>query len=168
LPEKPTKTQWHLILGTMLKYLLTPVGIIVELEAEVMSEPPRADMLLLRRDTGHWTPEQFALLPDGIRDATASYIVLEFKYTESINVDALLQIANNQRLYLQSHDDIQASDLQSFLISSKHPQQENLKRFGFQEVQAGMYRSSNCLIESITLLSLNMLPNTANNAWLRF
>jgi len=167
VPEKKRKTKWHLILGTMLKYLLTPLGIIVELEAEVMSEPPRADILLLRRNTEHWTSEQFALLPDGIRDSQARYVLLEFKYTESINTNALLQVANNQRLYLQSHSDIKPDDLQSFLISSKQPLPERLEEFGFYEVQAGVYCSNISLIKSITLLSLNTLPNTPHNAWLR-
>ena len=167
MPEQQPRTTWHLIFGTIQQYLLTPVGISVELEVNVMSEPPRADVLLLRRDTAHWTPEQFAVLPDGIRDTNAKYILIEFKYSESMSANALLQTANNDRLYLQSHDDIKADDLKSFLISAKHPQQATLDKHGFYPVQAGIYRSNNSVLQSITLISLNELPNAPNNAWLR-
>jgi len=167
LPEHSPRTTWHLIFGTIQQYLLTPLGISVELEANVMSEPPRADVLLLRRDTARWTPEQFAVLPDGIRDTNARYILIEFKYSESISVNALLQTANNDRLYLQSHDEIKLDELKSFLISAKHPQQATLDKHSFYPVQAGIYRSNNSVLQSVTLISLNELPNTPNNVWLR-
>jgi hypothetical protein len=160
------KNNWHLILGTILKELLKPTGITVELEVEVMTEPPRADILLLRRETKHWTPEQLKYLPDGIRDTNASHILLEFKYTESITVDALLQTASNHRLYLQSYKD-EIIELKSFIISSKQPQAKTLEKLGFTEYKAGIYHSDNCFIDAIPLISLNTLANTERNAWLR-
>jgi len=142
------------------------VGISVELEVEVMIEPPRADILLLRRETKQWTPAQLALLPDGIRDTDASHILLEFKYTQSITIDGLLQIASYQQFYLQSND-IKPSDLKCFILSAKQPQAKTLSKFDYVEVKAGIYHSSNCFIESIPLISLNTLPNTEYNAWMR-
>ena len=49
-------------------------------EAPIMSESPQIDILLIKRQTTDWTPEQRALLPDGIRDSKATDILLEFKY----------------------------------------------------------------------------------------
>ncbi|OQY42663.1 MAG: hypothetical protein B6242_15870, partial [Anaerolineaceae bacterium 4572_78] len=70
---------------TNLQELLTPVGITVSTNVEVMVDPPESDILLLRMDTPNWTPEQRALLPDGIRDSQANHILLEFKMTESLD-----------------------------------------------------------------------------------
>ena len=39
----------HQLLGKVLEIVLTPVDITVESELQVMSEPPKADVLLLRR-----------------------------------------------------------------------------------------------------------------------
>ena len=39
----------HQLLGKLLEIVLTPVDVIVESEIQVMSEPPKADVLLLRR-----------------------------------------------------------------------------------------------------------------------
>jgi hypothetical protein len=92
--------------------------------------------------------------------------LIEFKYTESISVDALLQTASNHRLYFQSHKE-EIIELKSFIISSKQPQDKTLERLGFTEYQAGIYHSDNCFIADIPLISLNTLPNTERNAWIR-
>ncbi len=73
--------QWHRLLGTLLERFLTPVGIDVSTNVEVMSSPPEADILLLRRQGRQWSEEQKARLPDGIRDSDAKHILIEFKYT---------------------------------------------------------------------------------------
>ncbi len=41
------KTDWHRLLARLLEELLTPVGITVNPEVPVMSEPPKVDILLL-------------------------------------------------------------------------------------------------------------------------
>ncbi len=43
------RTQWHRILGALLELLLTRLGIIVQSEVQVMSDPPKVDIVLLRR-----------------------------------------------------------------------------------------------------------------------
>jgi hypothetical protein len=80
-PEAPTP--WHRLLGEVLEKLLTPVGLSVYTELSLMNRPPRADILILRRQQAHWTTAQLERLPDGVRDSQASHILLEFKYTES-------------------------------------------------------------------------------------
>jgi len=143
------------------------VNIDVKLEVKVMTEPPRADVLLIRRETPMWTPQQYALLPDGIRDTNASHIMLEFKYTQSIDTDGVLQAINNQRLYLQSHADIKPSDFKCFLISARQPQMNTLKKFGFEKIKTGVYQAKNPPIASLMLISINELPNTKYNAFFR-
>ena len=67
----------HQLLGKVLEIVLTPVDITVESEVQVMSEPPKADLLLLRRNGRRWSEEQRKLLPDGIRDRQARHHLLE-------------------------------------------------------------------------------------------
>ena len=88
---KKSNTRWHLILGAMLEELLTPVGIEIYTDFPVMADRPKADILLLRKKTPKWTPEQLARLPDGVRDSRADHILLEFKHTESVGLSAFRQ-----------------------------------------------------------------------------
>lgn len=64
--SKTDKTQWHYLLGALLEQLLTPVGISVQCDVKIMSNPPEPDILLLRRQSKHWTAEQKQRLADGI------------------------------------------------------------------------------------------------------
>ena len=84
--SKINKTRWHRLLGTLLEYLLTPVDISVHCDVKVMVNPPEADILLLRRETAQWTEQQRLRLPDGIRNTRAQHILLEFKYSESVEL----------------------------------------------------------------------------------
>lgn len=52
LTDKPNKTCWHCLLARALKELLNPVGIQVLTEVQVVPDPPRADIILLRKE-GH-------------------------------------------------------------------------------------------------------------------
>ena len=86
---KKKKTSWHRLLAKLLELVLSPFGIDVQPDVSVMTEPPEADILLLRRKTSSWTAAQRARLPDGIRDSKASHILIEFKCTQSFNEEAL-------------------------------------------------------------------------------
>jgi len=81
--------QWHRFLAKGFELSVGQQGVLVIAEVEVTQNPPKVDILLLRRDTAAWTPEQLALLPDGIRDCNAGHVLIEFKYTESLTVDAM-------------------------------------------------------------------------------
>ncbi len=162
-----SKTKWHELLGTLLKDLLSPVNIHVSTEVDVMAESPRVDILLLRRDEPKWTAEQLALLPDGIRDSKASDLLLEFKYTESINEDALMQAVGYDCLY-RKHQTLNRERVQSFLLSAKKPQNSTLKKLGYHSTeQAGVYRSNFRMIRHVILLSLNELSNEPHNAFVK-
>ena len=158
--------QWHLLFGRSLKMILTPVGIEVRTEVDV-SGPPRADILLLRHDHPRWTPEQLAVLPDGIRHSRTAQILIEFKYSESVNEDALAQALIYDRLYRttllkEKNDDI---SVRTFLVSSKTLQPKTLQRFGLVSGKhAGVFRTRHDFIRPITLISLNDLADNPHNA----
>ena len=151
----------------MLEELLPPVNISVYTEFPLMSEPPEADILLLRRKHPAWTTEQRNLLPDGIRDSQARHILLEFKYTESINEEAFLQSLGYDTFYKRSKQ-LTSQEVQTFLLSAKKTQRENLVKFGYQPTAlSGVYQSQNWPLTKIPLLSLNELSNEAHNAFFK-
>ncbi len=161
-----SKTQRH-ELGTLLKDLLSPVNIQVEIEAKVMKELPRIDILLLRRTEPEWTDEQLALLPDGIRNTKATDLLLEFKYTESFNDDVLQQALAYDFFYKQFQK-LNSDQLQSFLLLAKKPQNSMLKDIGYKNTEyPGVYRSSFRLFKKIILLSLNELSDEPHNAFVK-
>ncbi len=167
LASTKPKTQWHELLGKLLKDVLSPVNIHVSTEVRVMSESPKVDILLLRRDEPQWTAAQFALLPDGIRDTKASNILLEFKYTESLNDEAVQQTLGYDFFYRQ-HTDLSRDQVRSFLLSAKKPQHSTLKKLGYQSTaHPGVYRSQFRLIRHMILLSLNELSNEPHNAFVK-
>ncbi len=90
--EKKPKTSWHRLLARLLEIVLTPVDIEVQHNVEVMTEPPEADILLLRRNTLNWTAEQRAYVCRmALGIMKPSHILIEFKYTQSFNEEALNQ-----------------------------------------------------------------------------
>jgi len=167
MSDTNSKTRWHRLLGKLLECLLTTVDIQVQVEPELMSEPPKGDIILLRRHHPHWTAAQKALLADGIRDSTAAYILLEFKYTESVNRDVLQQTLGYEYFYRQAQQ-LNAEELACFLLSAKTPQAATLERYGYELTDtSGIYRSKQPILSHITLISLNDLADTPHNAWLR-
>ena len=91
-----------------------------------MSESPKADILIIRREESQWTAEQFALLPDGIRDSQATDILIEFKYTQSFNENALQQALGYDFFYKQHQRPNAQEDVQTFLLSARKPRKETL------------------------------------------
>lgn len=155
---------WHQLLAKTLHELLHPVGIQVLTEVPVVPEPPQADILLLRRKEDTWTPRQRALLPDGLRDIRAGHVLLEFKFTESLNEEAIYQTFLYDRLYLQTNR-LSRDALQSALISSKTPATDILERFGFQQNRTpGVYLSQNPWTSTLRIILLNELADTPGNA----
>jgi hypothetical protein len=173
IPERHAETQpapqtlWHRLLGTLLEELLSPVGISVQTEVQVMSEPPRADILLLRREGARWTPAQRERLPDGVQDSRASHVLLEFKYTESINLTAFVQALVYDYLYRQSQQ-LSDADIQTFVLSARTPRPAVLTKLGYSPTKkAGVYHSDNVLLKEVPLLVLNELSNEPHNAFVK-
>ena len=165
--DKSSQTNWHRILGVMLQELLTPVGITVSINVEVMGDPPEADILLLRTGTPYWTSEQLALLPDGVRDSQANHILLEFKMTESLDKIAVAKTIGYDVFYEQSQK-LSSDTIQTFLVSSKTPRKTTLEKFDYSATaQAGVYHSCNIFLEEIPLLILNELADEPHNAFIK-
>ena len=166
-PQRMQKTQWHRLLGKHLELLLTPVGITVQTEPQVMSEPPKVDILLLRREGTAWTPVQTSLLPDGIRQSQAGHILLEFKFTESVNGQVMQQVIGYDYFYRQAQQ-VAAADVQSFIVSSRKPRSHVLLTYGYRpSSDQGIYHSANPLLHHIPLLVLNELAFVQHNAFIQ-
>jgi hypothetical protein len=167
-PKPKSKTRWHRLLGKLLEELLAPLGISVFTEFPLMREPPKTDILLLRKEKAGWSSEQRACLPDGIRDSRATHILLEFKYTESVSRNAVRQTLCYDNFYKRVRG-LKDYEVQTFLLSSKTPNAETLKKIEYvSSGQPGIYRSGNRLTEAIPLLSLNELSDKPHNAFFKF
>ena len=157
----------HRLLGKLLELVLTPVDITVESELQVMSEPPKADVLLLRRHGRQWSKEQRSLLPDGIRDRQARHHLLECKFSESLNEDALEQALCYGHFYRQTQH-LKAAELQIYVVSAKTPQAAFLNKWGYQPAeQPGVYVTGLLMMQKVVLLVLNELRDEPQNEFLR-
>lgn len=166
-PAESVSIPWHQLLGTLLELTLTPVDIQVETEVQVMSEPPKADILLLRRKTPRWTEAQRALLPDGIRGSNAGHQLLEFKHSESVSEEALAQAVAYEYFYRTARR-LKPKDVQIWLISSKTPRSRRLQEWGYGETDLpGVYKSASVLVNRVGLLVLNQLSAASYNAFVK-
>ncbi|RLT38405.1 MAG: hypothetical protein DWI57_12080 [Chloroflexi bacterium] len=158
---------WHQLLGKLLELTLTPVDIQVETEVQITAQPPKADILLLRRKTARWTEAQRNLLPDGIRESRAAHQLLEFKYSESVSEEALAQAVAYEYFYRTARQ-LSAKDVQVWLISSKTPRRSRLQAWGYAETEwPGVYHSSAVLVDRVGLLVLNQLSPAFYNSFVK-
>jgi hypothetical protein len=165
--DQPGKTFWHRLLGALLTYILTSVNISVQTDVPIMTEPPEVDILLLRRYGKQWTQEQRQRLPDGIRDSSAHTILIEFKATESVNLDKLRQITAYGHFYRQTQK-LGSNEVALVLLAAVRPRANTLTKFGFAPTQwPGVYRSSNPMLVGLTLLVLSELNNEPHNAFVK-
>lgn len=157
-------TPWHRFLARGFEDTLGRERVLVKSESPTGSEPPKVDTVLLRRETATWTEAQRAMLPDGIRDTDAPTILIEFKYTESLTLDALWQAVGYDYFYRTNHELTQA-EVSTFVLCAKTPQAERLAAFGYEATELpGVYRSQNIYVAHITLLVLNELRDEPHNA----
>jgi hypothetical protein len=157
----------HKLLGRVFEELLTPVNVTVETGLRIMAESPEADVLLIRRDQQRWTAAQRDLLPDGIRDTEADYVLIEFKYSESVNRDALFQALTYRYLYLKIQK-LQPERLHTVIISSKTPSQKFRVDFGYQESdRPGVWHSNNTMLDILDILVLNDLSDAPHNLFIK-
>jgi hypothetical protein len=162
---KKQKTSWHRLLARLLEIVLSPVDIDVQPNVSVMTEPPEADILLLRRKTPQWTAAQRARLPDGIRDTDASHILIEFKYTQSFNEQALAQAVGYDFSYKHAKK-LPDQEVQTVLLSARKPHSDTLTFLGYQPTKyPGVYHTQNAVTRKVLLLSLNELSKEPYNVW---
>lgn len=157
------RVQYHRLLGSGMRLNLAAVKVLVSTESSILSESPRVDILLLRREGAAWTEAQRERLPDGIRDSTAGHILIEFKYTESVSEDGILQAAAYDLFYRQVQR-LSKEDTLPVVLSAKTPQKSRLDKWGYEESQKGVFRTNLPFVGRVMLLALNSLPASSNNA----
>ena len=64
-----------------------------------MSDPPEADIVIIRKRGPEWTTEQLRFVPDGLRESRASHIIIKFKFTESLTEDAFFRTGGYGSFY---------------------------------------------------------------------
>ena len=162
--QSKQKIFWHKWFGTFLRLLLEPLGLQVETEHAVMKELPEADVVIIRNKTDTWTREQLKWLPDGIRQSKARYILIEFKYSESLNDDTFCQIGGYHYFFRVSHKKLKKKDFEAFIVSSKKPQQKFMKQFGYDQTRlAGVLKSKTPVMRIFPIISLNELEDKPYN-----
>lgn len=162
-----SRTQWHRLLAKLFELLLTPLGISVHTEMPVISEPPKIDILLLRRRSAEWTVAQLHLLCDGLRHTLAANLVIEFKFSESFNATALLQALSYDFLFRQAQK-LAEHEVQTFIMLARTPHVKILEQFGYHVAEtAGVYRSHLPLVERVQLIVLNQLRPEAHNVFVQ-
>ncbi|MEZ4868019.1 MAG: hypothetical protein R3C14_42215 [Caldilineaceae bacterium] len=158
------RTPWHRFLAKSLDLSVGREQVLVQSEAPTGNEPPKVDVVLLRRETATWTAAQRAMLPDGVRETDAATILLEFKYSESLTVDAVRQALAYEYFYRTGHE-LRGDEVQMFILVAKTPQAERLATFGFAATALpGVYRSENLYVAHLTLVLLNELRPEPHNA----
>ncbi len=162
----PVRFQSHQVLGRLLQLSLAPVEITVNVEVDLLGESPKADVLLLRREGEAWNAAQRARLPDGVRDNAAGHVLLEFKYTESINESAFAQAVAYDYFYRQAQR-LPEEQVLTAVLSARTPQKARLAEWRYSELQDGVYRSPLPLLRRIWLLILNDLPPIPHNAYVK-
>ena len=160
------RVQYHQLLGMGMQLNLAEVQVNVSTESSVLSESPRVDILLLRREGAAWTDAQRARLPDGLRDSTAAHVLVEFKYTESVTEDGILQAAAYDLFYRQAQN-LSREQTLPVLMSARTPHRSRLDEWGFEETQRGVFRARLPIMRRVLLLALNRLPATSNNAMVK-
>ncbi len=141
-----------------------PLGIQVQTEVQLLPEPPRADIILLRRQGRTWTEEQWRHLADGLRDTDADRLLIEFKYSETFNDRVLKRLLLYDHLY-QEVEKLERRRLRSFLICSKTPGAAMLERHGFETTgKRGVYASNVALLADMRVILLNELADEPHNA----
>ena len=160
------RVQYHRLLGAGMRLNLAAVKVLVSTESSILSESPRVDILLLRRECAAWTEAQRERLPDGISDSSAAHILVEFKYTESVSEDGILQAAAYDLFYRQVQR-LSKDDTLPVVLSAKTPHKSRLDKWGYEEAQSGVFLTNLPFVGRVMLLALNRLPASSNNAFVK-
>ncbi len=158
----------HPVLGTALAEWLTPTAIEIETDVPVLKQPPEVDFVLFAGgDHNTWTEMQRQRLPDGIRDADVSHVVIEFKYTESLNEDAFFQASQYYYKYREMKK-LEPEQILGILMVSKSSMTGILEKGYYREEQPGVYASEVLILHRIKVLLLNELADTPHNAVFKY
>jgi len=157
----------HLLFGKLFKAMMAPLGVLVSTEFRIMTDSPRADILIIKKKAGKWSPNQLKLIPDGIRESEARYIILEFKYTESLSDRTFQQALGYDYFFSESYH-LKRNELQTFIVSAKTPRNQILKDYGYSLSETkGVYKSEIRAFRFFPILILNELPDNHHNALIK-
>ncbi len=170
LPQKsaqdtthPKRTQWHRILAKLLELLLAPLGVTVQSEVSVMSDPPKLDILLVRRSGRRWSEQQLRLLCDGLRNVLAATLIIEFKFSESLTVEALRQ-ALGYDYFFRTAQKLAESEVATFVMVARTPRSGVLAQLGYEVGETpGVYRTRQPVLERVQVIVLNQLQPEVHN-----
>ncbi|NJN68423.1 MAG: hypothetical protein HC884_17770, partial [Chloroflexaceae bacterium] len=163
--EQSPLIDWHHLFGEVLEQVLGPLDIVVQTDVDVSNKPPEIDVLLMRNKAiaPTWTPAQRALLPDGIRERRANHIIIEFKYTESVNQDAVQSLLGYEVFYRRSRS-LKTEEVHAVLASGHTPRQTTREILGYTQPEApGIYRNTIGLLARTSLMVLSELEDTPHN-----
>jgi hypothetical protein len=165
--KREPRIKWHRILGKLFELLFQAMGVTVNVDFNLMSDPPRSDIMLLRCDSPTWTKEQQSRLPDGIRSSLASHILIEFKFTESLNSRRIEKVHGYDIFYRETQG-LSDKKVATFILSSKTPRPALLKKYGFYLTECpGVYKSKQLMVERVTIVVLNELSDEPHNAYVK-
>ncbi len=163
---KEKRIPYHRLFCDYMKNIFIPLDLKVETNYPIMKGSPELDVLIINENK-NWTKEQLQYLPDGLRDSTGIYNILELKYTQSVNYKSLCQTITYHVGYLNTNE-LDRSEIKTFLISSKTPLEETKKKFGFTiKLYDGIYESTNIFAQNITLIVLNELNDQPYNMMIK-
>ncbi len=161
--NKKKPLPFHSWLGKLMEELLTPVDVTVKQEYEIMAQSPRTDYFLLGHHHTGWSEAQQQRLPDGIRDLQVSQVLIEFKFTESVNEETLVKAAADWMRY-RDYAKLSADAVKMVVLSSKITVSELLKTCGYKPSdKSGVYRSEQAAFRFVDLILLNELADTPYN-----
>ena len=162
------QTKWHEIFAAVQQEHLSAVGIEVSSEFDVVSKPPRGDMIIAKPSgQTEWTEEQRNYLPDGIRESVAKDNILELKYTESVNQAVFEQVIAYSHLYRTSRH-LKREKVRCFILSSHSTNEETRQVFDYHPTeQGGVYHSDNILLQDVPLILLNELSGEPHNLFFK-
>lgn len=158
-------TQWHQLVGKLYELLLAEFEVEVLTDFKLMSEPPRADIIIIRRQTGAWTTRELARLPDGVRHSQASHLIIEFKYSESLRAE-VVEKAFGYDIFYRETQKLSTEQVSTFVLSAKTPRTEVLTMYGYEASEwPGVYFSKLPLVKRVGMLLLNELRDAPHNAF---
>lgn len=143
-------------------------NIMTQPEVRTGALPPAIDVLLVRREPGKpWTPWQLLFLSDGIRESTATHIIIELKYSESLTYDALEALIGYEAFYRRNNK-LPRREVQSVIILAKQPRESTRTRTGLTERMAlGVYRGTHWSLAPKRLIVVSELSDAIHNVFLR-
>lgn len=157
------RTQWHRILAKLFELLLTHLGVTVQTELPVMSELPKIDILLVRRSGKRWTQQQLRLLCDGLRNVLTATLIIEFKFSESLTVEALRQALGYDYFYRMAQR-LAESEVATFVIVARTPRSGVLEELGYEASEMpGVYRTRQPVLARVQIIVLNQLRPVEHN-----